>query len=78
MAIDGNPARVIAVEGTESMGNGTPGAMGPASVNLRALPFPSRTMTFSNLFPGETVAFAFDALPSQARQTLSACFTAAQ
>ncbi len=71
---DGHAPLTYPVEGEEAMGNGTPGMMGPAAIALREMPLPLRSLAFSNLFPGESVVFAFDGLPSQARQTLSRCF----
>lgn len=41
-----------------------------------ALPLPAQTLTVSNLFADETVVFPFAHLNEEARQTLSACFTA--
>lgn len=75
---DGNPPVTFAVEGTEAMGNGMPGAMEPASVSLGDGRFslPARNLTIANLFPGETVVFPFDELPEQARRELSICFKA--
>jgi hypothetical protein len=73
-SIDGKATLTYQVEGEEKMGNGTPGLMGPAAITLREIALPLRTLTFSNLFPGETVVFPFEGLPAQARQTLSACF----
>ena len=73
-SVDGKAALTYPVEGEEKMGNGTPGLMGPAAITLREIALPLRTLTFSNLFPGETVVFPFEGLPAQARQALSACF----
>jgi hypothetical protein len=39
-----------------------------------AVALPAQTLTVSNLFPGETVAFPFASLPQTARQALSTCF----
>ena len=73
-SVDGKTTLTYPVEGEEKMGNGTPGLMGPAAITLREIALPLRTLTFSNLFPGETVVFPFEGLPAQARRTLSACF----
>jgi hypothetical protein len=45
----------------------------PGAANL-AMPLPARTLSISNLFPDETVAFPFDRLTQSMRQQLSECF----
>lgn len=76
-SFDGAGSIAYKAEGEEKMGNGTPGNAGPASVMLSASPnvkLPARTLTISDLFPGETIVFPFDQLPQQTRQALSVCF----
>jgi hypothetical protein len=61
------------VQGTEGMGNGSAGTTGHAAVVLEGLPWPRRTLTISELFPGDTVAFPFEEL-APARQAFANCF----
>jgi len=58
------------------MGNGGTGTTGHAAVILEGLPWPGRTLTISELFPGETVVFPFEQL-AQARQWFTECFAPA-
>lgn len=79
VAFDARPAASFTVQGTERMGNGTSTTTGPAAfvfarTKNEAITLPTRTLTVSALFPGETVAFPFDALSPAARGALSACF----
>jgi len=79
IAVDGKPAANFTVQGTERMGNGTSATTGPAAfvfaqTKNEPITLPSRTLTVSELFPGETVTFPFDELTPAARQSLSACF----
>jgi hypothetical protein len=64
------------------MGNGGDVMTGPAafvfarfggSADSR-IQLPTRSLTASQLFAGETVTFPFDELSKSARQALSACF----
>jgi len=82
VALDGQSATTYTVEGTERMGNGTSTTTGPAaylfarfggSADTR-IQLPARTLTASQLFPGETVTFPFDQLSTAARESLSVCF----
>ena len=59
--------------GQERMGNGTTGTSGRASATLRA-PLPATSLTVTDLFPGETVVFPFDALTQSTRRDLMACY----
>jgi len=45
-----------------------------AQTKNEPITLPSRTLTVSELFPGETVTLPFDELTPAARQSLSACF----
>jgi mono/diheme cytochrome c family protein len=73
-SVDGGSLIGYKVEGTESMGNGSSGTTGHAAVMLDRLPWPERTLTISDLFPGETVVFPFDQLAPATRQAFAACF----
>jgi hypothetical protein len=82
VALDTQSATTYAVDGTERMGNGASATTGPAafvfarfggSADSR-IQLPHRTLTASQLFAGETVAFPFDQLTSAAREALSVCF----
>jgi hypothetical protein len=82
IALDGQTATTYTVDGTERMGNGASVTTGPAafvfarfggSADSR-IPLPRRTLTASQLFPGETVSFPFDQLTASAREALSTCF----
>jgi hypothetical protein len=50
--------------------------IGSSGMSKLAMPLPDRTLTISDLFPGEAVVFSFGDLPQAARQALSTCFTA--
>ena len=82
--VDGKKRFTYNVEGTERMGNGTPGAPAAAAVRLYKpekdpqspmMLLPTHTLTISDLFPNETVEFPFDSLPQAARKALSQCIT---
>lgn len=82
IALDGKPPATYTVEGSERMGNGAAATTGPAayvfarfggSADSR-IALPRRTLTASQLFPGETVTFPFDQLTKSAREALSPCF----
>jgi hypothetical protein len=73
VSVDGGSPQAYEVEGTESMGNGSAGMTGHAAVMLEGLPWPRRTLTISELFPGETVVFPFEELVL-ARQAFATCF----
>jgi hypothetical protein len=72
-SVDGGAPLSYKVEGTETMGNGGAGTTGHAAVMLQGLQWPVRTLTISELFPGETVVFPFEQL-APARQEFAACF----
>jgi len=72
--VDGKASVTYKIEGTEKMGNGTAGTSGPGSVILRAMPLPAHTLTISNVFPDQSVVFAFDRMTPDQRRMLSACF----
>ncbi len=82
VGLDRQPATNFTVEGTERMGNGTAATTGPAAFVFARfggtadsrIQLPQRTLTVSELFPGETVTFPFDELTGAARESLSACF----
>jgi len=76
-SVDGGSPVDYKVEGTESMGNGSTGTTGHAAAILEGLPWPVRTLTISELFPGETVVFPFEEL-AQARQSFTECFAPAK
>ncbi len=73
VSVDGVSPVDYEVEGTESMGNGSAGKTGHAAVMLEGLPWPRRTLTISELFPGETVVFPFEEL-ARARPAFASCF----
>lgn len=81
VAVDGRSPITIPVSGTEKMGNGLGGSGGLAAVRVieatavSHVRLPSRSLTFSKLFDGETVDFSFADLPASARQDLNGCFT---
>jgi hypothetical protein len=60
-AVDGKALLTYQVEGEEKMGTGTPGMMRQAAITLRDITLPFRTLTFSNLLPGETAVFSWPA-----------------
>ena len=72
-SVDGGSPVGYKVAGTETMGNGSAGTTGHAAVTLEGLPWPGRTLTISELFPGETVVFPFEQLAPD-RQALAECF----
>jgi mono/diheme cytochrome c family protein len=81
VAVDGKPPAAYPVEGTERMGNGTAATSGPAAFVIARfggsgsrIELPKRTLTASQLFPGETVTFPFDQLARSARAALAPCF----
>jgi hypothetical protein len=86
-SVDGNAAAQYRVEGSESMGNGSGvvlhalAALALAEtergVPRTGLPFPAESLTIRDLFPGQTVTFAFANLPMDARRELTACFSGA-
>jgi hypothetical protein len=78
VVIDGLTPMTYKTEGGAKQGNGK---YGPGSLilyatgeNLDAMPLPARTLTVSDVFPGATVVFPFDALTQAVRKDLSACF----
>jgi hypothetical protein len=86
-SVDGNAPVQYRVEGSEAMGNGSGAVLhDPSAValaenkrgqSITGLPFPGRSLTVSDLFPGEAVTFSFANLPQDARRELSACFRGA-
>ena len=72
VAVDGTAAVTHKVEGGRKQGNGT---NGPGSTVLQAIPFPSRSLTISNVFSDETIVFSFDSLSAMVRRDLSTCFS---
>jgi len=76
-SVDGGSPVDYKVEGTESMGDGSTGMTGHAAVILEGLPWPRRTLTISELLPGETVVFPFEQL-AQTRQSFTECFAQAK
>ena len=83
-SVDGNMAVQYRVEGSEKMANGSGVVLhGLASLVLTetkpglsrtGLPFPAKSLTISDLFPGETVTFSFANLPRNQRNEFDACF----
>lgn len=74
VSADGNVAIPHRLEGREEkMGNGTPGTTGLAAAMLN-LPLPEKTLTISDLFPGETVVFPLGELDRMDRRQLAVCF----
>jgi hypothetical protein len=75
VAVDGKAPFIHKVEGGKKQGNGTngPGATvlypGPET----NMPFPTQSLTISNLFPDETVVFPFENLSQTVRRDLSMC-----
>ena len=55
------------------MGNGAPGTSGLAYAKLSAV-LPERTLTVSDVFPGETIVFPIGDLGRSARRQIAACF----
>ncbi len=76
--VDDQPAKGYALEGKESMGNGSSLLSGLGSIVLgksgSGFILPKRSLTISGLFDGETVAFPFAELAQTARAELSRCF----
>jgi uncharacterized protein len=71
---DGAMHGPFAVEGKETMGNGT-GASGGLAAFLFPDPWlPSRSLIIRDLFPNETAEFSFRSLPPAARRSLAPCF----
>ena len=73
ISVDSQPGIVHTLAGREKMGNGSAGVSGRASATLR-VPLPARSLSVSDLFEGETVAFPLDALDQRTRRELAACF----
>jgi hypothetical protein len=83
--VDGKPASISTVEGSEKMFKGTLGTMGTGATILNAkwensgmsklsIPLPEQTLAVNNLFQDGTVEFSFASLPRAARKILSNCF----
>jgi hypothetical protein len=78
-SVDQNAPVEYAVEGRESMGNGTKAQTGRASVLLSGgtspkLGLANQSLTIRELFPGETVEFPFSELDLKTRAELRKCF----
>jgi hypothetical protein len=75
VSADGNAAIPHRLEGREEkMGNGTAGTSASAAAMLNA-PLPGKTLTVSDLFPGETVVFPLGDLDQSARRQLAVCLS---
>ena len=73
VSADGNPGIPHKLEGREEkMGNGSAGTTGLAAATLHA-PLPEKTLTITDLFPGETVVFPLADLDQAARQQFGVC-----
>jgi mono/diheme cytochrome c family protein len=73
LSVDGQTGIEHTLAGREKMGNGTAGTSGRASTILHT-PLPAKSLSITDLFPGETVVFPIDALDRRAWQALAACF----
>jgi hypothetical protein len=74
VSADGSPGIPQRLEGTEKkMGNGSVADTGLAAATLNA-PLPEKTLTVTDLFPGETVVFPLGDLDPSARHQLASCF----
>ena len=71
---DGKTPVTYKIEGSEKMGDGTGALTGTGSKVLAVAPLPAKTLTVTNLFPGETIVFPFGKLPKAMRNALSPCF----
>jgi hypothetical protein len=83
--VDGQAPVLYKIEAGEKMFKGATGTSGTGAAILYStketrgaprvvLPLPTQTLAIGDLFPGEAVAFPFDGLTQEVRQTLSACF----
>jgi hypothetical protein len=73
VSADGNAGIPHRLEGREEkMGNGTAGTSGLAAALLNT-PLPQKTLTITDLFPGETLVFPFNDLDQVARGRLAVC-----
>jgi hypothetical protein len=77
VSADGTPGIPHKLEGREKMGNGSVVTSGLAAATLNA-PLALKTLTISDLFPGETVVFPLSALDQSTRRQLAVCFPAAR
>ncbi|MDQ1474264.1 MAG: hypothetical protein QOJ99_5744 [Bryobacterales bacterium] len=76
VSADGNAGIPHSLEGREEkMGNGTALTTGLAAAMLNA-PLPEKTLTITDVFPGETVVFPFGELDQVDRRQLAVCFPA--
>jgi mono/diheme cytochrome c family protein len=73
VSVDGQTGLAHTLAGQEKMGNGTAGTSGRASAILLT-PLPTKSLSITGLFEGETVVFPVDALNPHAWQELAACF----
>ncbi|HEX4133685.1 MAG TPA: hypothetical protein VHY84_03610 [Bryobacteraceae bacterium] len=72
---DGNAGIPYKLDGREEkMGNGTAGTSGMAATKLNG-PLPEKTLTVTDLFPGETVVFPLDNLDRTVRKQLAGCLS---
>jgi mono/diheme cytochrome c family protein len=77
VSADGNPPIPhILVDREEKMGNGAGVTAGVAATILNA-PLPEKTLTITNLFPGETIVFPLSELDTLDRRQLAVCLAAA-
>ncbi len=84
VSVDGKTPITHTISATRRMEAGEPGHRGGGSVAFDAsgngsarrprMPFPVRRLTIGDLFYPDKLEFPFDAIPSSARQALSACF----
>jgi malate synthase len=75
VSADGNSGTPYKLEGQEKMGNGASGTSGLAYTKLNG-PLPQKTLTVTDIFPGETVVFPLDNLDQTVRRQLAGCFAA--
>lgn len=77
-SVDGAAPIDFAIEGHDSMGNGTAGESGRASLLLNTkdakLPLPKRSLVIRDLFQGEAVGFPFSDLDPKVQAELGRCF----
>jgi hypothetical protein len=75
VSADGNTGIPHKLEGREEkMGNGSPLTAGLAAATLKA-PLPEKTLTVTELFPGEAVVFTLDELGQVERGQLAVCLS---
>jgi hypothetical protein len=74
---DSGGAIPYTIEGEEHMGNGTASTSGRASAKLNA-PLDTKTLTVSDIFPGERVTFPIGDLDTATRRQFAGCLTASR